>query len=76
MVVHPLAVVVLTAGHDVAHIAALDGIVAIVDHEAVGGIEMSLIVAHRRGGFVVHDELHAARLAYSWSSLTLKRDRG
>ena len=46
VVVHPLAVVVLTAGHDVAHIAALDGIVAIVDHEAVGGIEMSLIVAH------------------------------
>ena len=62
VVVQPLAVVVLSAGDDVAHIAALDGVVAVVDHEAVGGIEMSLIVAHRRGGFVVHDELHAARL--------------
>ena len=63
VVVHPLAVVVLTARHDVAHVATLDGVVAVVDHEAVGRIEMSLIVAHGRGSFVVHDELHAARLA-------------
>ena len=41
---HPLSVVVLTAGDDVAHVAALHGVVAILLHELVGlVIEISSI---------------------------------
>ena len=45
-------------GNDVAHISALDGMVTVVDHEAVGIVHVTLVVAYRRGGLVVHDHLH------------------
>ena len=44
---HPLAVVVLTARDDVAHVAALHGVVAILLHELVGLVHVALVVAHR-----------------------------
>ena len=44
VVVEHLAVVVLAVGYDVAYVAALDGWVAIVDHELVGLVEVALVV--------------------------------
>ena len=44
---HPLSVVVLTARDDVAHVAALHGVVAILLHELVGLVHVALVVAHR-----------------------------
>ena len=44
VVVEHLAVVVLAVGDDVAYVAALDGWVAIVDHELVGLVEVALVV--------------------------------
>ena len=60
---HTLTVVVLTTWDDVAHIAALDGGVAIVDHELVRLIHMALVVPDRARGLVVHDDLHALALS-------------
>ena len=45
MVNHPLAIVMLAAGDDIAHIAALDRIVIILIHQLVGSLQMTLIVA-------------------------------
>ena len=60
---HTLTVVVLTTWDDVAHVAALDGGVAIVDHELVGLIHMALVVPDRARGLVVHNDLHALALS-------------
>ena len=55
---HPLTVVVLAAGDDAAHVARLHGVVAVVAHEPIGPVEVTLVVAHRGRGLVVHDDLH------------------
>ena len=60
---HTLTVVVLTTWDDVAHVAALDGRVAIVDHELVRLIHMTLVVPDRARGLVVHDDLHSLALS-------------
>ena len=58
VVVHHLTIVVLATGHDVAHVATLHGIVAIVHHKLVGLVHTSLIVAYAGGGLVVHHQPH------------------
>ena len=60
---HTLAVVVLTARDDVAYIATLDSGVAVVDHELVGLLHVTLVVRDRAGSLVVHDDLHALSLS-------------
>ena len=60
---HALTVVVLTAGDDVAYVAALDSGVAVVSHELVRLLHVPLIVRDRAGGLVVHDDLHALALS-------------
>ena len=60
---HALTVVVLTAGDDVAYIATLDSGVAVVDHELVGLLHVTLVVRDRAGSLVVHDDLHALSLS-------------
>ncbi len=60
---HALTVVVLTAGDDVAYIAALDSGVAVVNHELVCLLHVALVVRDRAGGLVVHNELHALALS-------------
>src|SRR5690554_7798636 len=54
VVVDPLAVVVLTARDDVAHVTALDRGVVVAVHQLVGLVEVPLIVAAGGGGLVVH----------------------
>ena len=61
VVVHPLAVVVFAARHDVAHVAALHGGIAVVYHELVCLVQVAFVVACRSRGLVVHDHLHALR---------------
>ena len=48
VIVHPLAKVMFSAWDDVAYIPALYGIVAILFHQFIGLIEMTLIIANRR----------------------------
>ena len=59
VVVHPLSVVVLAAGYDVAHVAALHRVVAVTVHQCVGGFQMALVVARRGGGLMVHQQANA-----------------
>ncbi len=56
---HPLSVVVFASGQDVAHVAALHGVVSVAVHQRVGGLQVAFVVAHRRGGLVVHHQPHA-----------------
>ena len=56
---HPLVVVVVALGDDVADVSRLDGRIAVFVHEAVGSVEMPFVVAHRTRCLVVHDHLHA-----------------
>ena len=59
VVVHPLAVVVLASWNDVSYVTTLYGVVAIVYHELVSLIQVTLIVTDRRGGLVVHHQTDA-----------------
>ena len=59
---HPLAVVVLAAGDDVAHVAALDGVIAVVYHELVGLVHVAFVVVDGAGSLVVHHHLDALAL--------------
>ena len=59
VVVHELAVMVLTVGNDVTHIAALHSRIAIIDHKLIGLVEVTLVVNDGTGGFMMHDHLHA-----------------
>ena len=56
---HPLAVVVLAIGQDVAYVTALHGVVAILDHQFVGIAHVTFVVADGRGGLVVHHQTDA-----------------
>ena len=62
MIDSDLAVVVLTTRDEVADIAALHRIIAIVLHQLIGLVHVLLVVHDRRGGLVVHDELHTLRV--------------
>ena len=55
---HELAVVVLPFWEDVAHIAALHGIVTVAVHEIVRIFHVTLVIDCRRGSFVMHYKLH------------------
>ena len=54
-----LAVVMLAVRDDVAHVAALHGIVAVLVHELVSLLHVALVIDGGRGGFVVHHEADA-----------------
>ena len=54
VVVHPLAVMILPPGDDIAHVATLHGSVAILIHQLVGSLQMALVVASGSRGLVVH----------------------
>ena len=47
VVVHPLAVMILAERQDIAHIAALHRIVAILLHKIVGSIHVTLVITYR-----------------------------
>ena len=54
-----LAVVMLAYREDIADITALDGVVTVLVHKVKGLVEMTLIVAHRRGSLVMHHQTNA-----------------
>ena len=56
VVVHPLPVMVLAAGQDVAHVPALDRVVPVFVHQAVGRFHVAFVVAHRSRRFMVHHQ--------------------
>ena len=58
VIAHPLAVVVLAAREYIAHVAALDRVVAILVHQAIGGLHVALVVAHRRRRLMMHHQAH------------------
>ena len=59
MVDDGLAVMVLAVRDDIAHVAALDGVVAVLVHELVGLLHVTLIVHGGRRGLVVHHKADA-----------------
>ena len=59
VIVHQLAVVILTSWDDIAHITGLHGIIAIFVHQIEGILQMALVVESSRRGLVVHHQLHA-----------------
>ena len=59
MVDDRLAVVILAVRDDLADVAALDGVVAILVHEVVGLLHPALVINGGRGTFMVHDQAHA-----------------
>ena len=56
---HPLAVVTFAKRLDITHIARLDGIVAVLVHQAVSRFHVTLVVAHAGRSLVMHHELDA-----------------
>ena len=62
MVVGGLRIMVVTTRDDVAHVAGLHGIVAVLVHQVEGRFEMSLVVECTRRGLMVHHQLHALRV--------------
>ena len=58
-VVHHPLVAVVAGGEDVAHIAGLDKVVAVVMGKGVGLVHVPLVVGHRPARLMVHDEPHA-----------------
>ena len=51
---HPLTIMILPPGDDIAHIATFHGSVAILIHQLVGSLQMALVVASGSRGLVVH----------------------
>ena len=59
VVVHLLREMIVATRYDVAHVTALHGIVAILVHEIVSVLKVTLIVYDAGRSLVVHHELHA-----------------
>ena len=72
VVVHPLAIVMLSAREDLADIAGLHGIVAVLVHQVVGRVDVTFVIPYRRGGLVVHHKLHALRVGIFIKSLDVE----
>ena len=62
VIVHQLAVVILTSWDDIAHITGLHGIIAIFVHQVEGILHVTLVVESCRRGLVVHHQLHTLRV--------------
>ena len=58
VVVGGLRVMVVASRNDVAHVAALHGIIAILVHQRICSFEMTLIVLCGTARLVVHHQLH------------------
>ena len=56
---HPLVVVVVAFGYDVADITALDCVIAVLLHESVCSVKMPFVVARGSGCLMVHYHLHS-----------------
>ena len=63
VVVHQLRVVILAARDDVAYVACLHSIVAILVHKVESVLKVSLVVECRRRCLVVHHQTHALRVS-------------
>ena len=63
VIVHQLAVVILTSWDDIADITGLHGIITIFVHQVEGILQMALIIECRRRCLVVHHQLHALRMS-------------
>ena len=72
VVVHYLRVVVLASRNDVAHIAALYGVVAVAVHQLISRLKVALVVHNRTRGLVVHHQLHALRVGIVVESLDVE----
>ena len=68
----PLTVVVLSVGDDVTNVAGLDARVVVLLHEVKGSIQVTLIVADRAGGLVVHQHLDPLLLGVAVDLLDVK----
>src|SRR3712207_823155 len=58
MVVHKLPIVVLSTWYNVANVAAFHGIVAILVHQGIGLLQVTLVVPCRRRCLMMHEQLH------------------
>ena len=72
VVIGGLRVMIVATGDDVAHIATLHSIVAILIHQAICLFKMALIVKCRGTGFVVHHQLHALRVSIAVQLFNIK----
>ena len=72
MVVGRLRVVIVATGNDVAHIATLHGVVAVLVHKTICLLEMALVVEGRRAGLVVHHKFHALRVCVAVEFLNVE----
>ena len=68
----PLTVVVLPVRDDVADVAGLDTRVVVLLHQVKGSIQVTLIVADRAGGLVVHQHLDPLLLGVAVDLLDVK----
>ena len=59
VIVHNLAVVVFASRNDVAHVACLHGVIAILVHQTESILQVALVIESCGGGLVVHHQLHA-----------------
>ena len=59
VVVGRLRIMVVASRNDVAHIAALHGIISILVHKRIGCLQMTLVVLCGSARLVVHHQFHA-----------------
>ena len=59
VIVHKLAVVVFASRNDVAHVAGLHGVIAILVHQTESILQVAFVIESCGGGLVVHHQLHA-----------------
>ena len=60
------------AWDDVAHVATLDGVVAVFVHQLIGFLHVAFVVADGGGGLVVHHQLDALRVGILIERLDVK----
>ena len=72
VIVHPLTVMVFASRNDIPYITAFYGGVFVLVHQLIGFIHKTLVVADRRGSFVVHNHLNSFAFGVLVNSFDIK----
>ena len=72
MVIHRLAIVMVSSGDNIAYISRLYGIISIFVHQLISLFDMTFVILCRRRSFVVHHQLYSFRMGIVIKSLDVK----
>lgn len=63
VIIHPLTIMMFSPRNDITYITTLHRIISVINHELIGFIHMTFVVAYRSRCFMMHHQFHTFTLS-------------